>query len=112
VEVDLVKMAGHRDTNERERKQLWRGVAVAAALNFGTLLAGITHDKAFPSAIVMFVASAFAALAGRKPYPHGSVRGALSLKNLDLTYPLERRHVAGAVPNAFLNARENAASES
>ena len=26
-------------------------------------------------------------------------------------YPFERRHVAGAVPNAFLKAREKAASE-
>ena len=31
---------------------------------------------------------------------------------LDVSYLFERRHVAGAAPNAFLNARENAASES
>ena len=30
---------------------------------------------------------------------------------LDAAYLLERRQVAGAVPNAFLKARENAASE-
>ena len=28
-----------------------------------------------------------------------------------VAYPFERRHVAGAVPKAFLKARENAASE-
>ena len=29
-----------------------------------------------------------------------------------IAYLFERRHVAGADPNAFLNARENAASDS
>jgi hypothetical protein len=35
-----------------------------------------------------------------------------SSKGVELRQLFERRHVAGAVPNAFLNARENAASES
>jgi len=35
----------------------------------------------------------------------------LNRDRLDTAYLLERRQVAGAVPNAFLNAREKAASE-
>lgn len=33
-------------------------------------------------------------------------------RHADVAGLFERRHVAGATPNAFLNARENAASES
>jgi hypothetical protein len=36
----------------------------------------------------------------------------LSNVQIGVAYLFERRQVAGAVPNAFLNAREKAASES
>jgi hypothetical protein len=35
----------------------------------------------------------------------------LSKVSLDIVYLFERRQVAGAVPNAFLKAREKAASD-
>jgi hypothetical protein len=37
--------------------------------------------------------------------------GAFECNRLDAAYLFERRQVAGAVPNAFLKAREKAASE-
>ena len=41
------------------------------------------------------------------------IRGSMSflMYRLDVAYLFERRQVAGAVPNAFLKAREKAASE-
>jgi hypothetical protein len=45
--------------------------------------------------------------------PHQPIWLEPVVEGLTLTVPLfERRHVAGAAPNAFLKARENAASES
>ena len=48
--------------------------------------------------------------AGRRP-PTLTLRGSNHLLST-LFQLLERRHVAGATPNAFLKARENAASDS
>src|ERR1700692_2135271 len=40
-----------------------------------------------------------------------AARWSFRMYRLDVAYLFERRQVAGAVPNAFLKARENAASE-
>ena len=39
------------------------------------------------------------------------LRGWIEVSNVQVAYLFERRQVAGAVPNAFLKAREKAASE-
>ncbi len=40
-----------------------------------------------------------------------AARWSFRIHRLDVAYLFERRQVAGAVPNAFLKAREKAASE-